>query len=47
VRPARTSDIPAIQALALARLFSLTFETEFFGRLGFALIADDIVAPDV
>ena len=34
-------------ALGLTRLFCLTFETEFFGRHGFAPITDDIVGPDV
>jgi len=33
--------------LGLSRLFCLTFETEFFGRHGFAPIAEDVVAPDV
>jgi amino-acid N-acetyltransferase len=34
-------------ALGLTRLFCLTFETEFFGRHGFAPIGEDVVAPDV
>jgi amino-acid N-acetyltransferase len=34
-------------ALGLTRLFCLTFETEFFGRYGFAPIEDDIVSADV
>lgn len=33
--------------LGLSRLFCLTFETEFFGRHGFAPIAEDVVAPEV
>jgi amino-acid N-acetyltransferase len=33
--------------LGLTRLFCLTFETEFFGRHGYAEIAEAIVAPDV
>lgn len=33
--------------LGLSRLFCLTFETEFFGRNGFAAISEDVVAPDV
>lgn len=34
-------------ALGLSRLFCLTFETEFFGRHGFAAIGESVVAPDV
>ena len=34
-------------ALGLTRLFCLTFETDFFGRHGFAAIGEDIVAPEV
>jgi amino-acid N-acetyltransferase len=34
-------------ALGLTRLFCLTFETNFFGRHGFAPIGEDIVSPDV
>jgi amino-acid N-acetyltransferase len=34
-------------ALGLSRLFCLTFETEFFGRHGFAPIGEDVVGPDV
>jgi amino-acid N-acetyltransferase len=34
-------------ALGLTRLFCLTFETDFFGRHGFAPIGEDIVSPDV
>jgi amino-acid N-acetyltransferase len=42
------SDIEsAAGALGLTRLFCLTFETEFFGRHGFASIGEDIVSPDV
>ena len=42
------SDIEsAASALGLTRLFCLTFETEFFGRHGFAPIEDDIVSADV
>jgi amino-acid N-acetyltransferase len=42
------SDIESsARALGLARLFCLTFETDFFSRHGFAPIEDDIVAPDV
>ncbi len=33
--------------LGLSRLFCLTFETEFFGRHGFAPIGEDIVSADV
>jgi amino-acid N-acetyltransferase len=33
--------------LGLSRLFCLTFETEFFGRHGFAPIGEGIVPPDV
>ncbi|MBN9605786.1 MAG: amino-acid N-acetyltransferase [Actinomycetales bacterium] len=33
--------------LGLSRLFCLTFETDFFGRHGFAPIGEGIVAPDV
>lgn len=33
--------------LGLGRLFCLTFEVEFFGRLGFAPIGEQIVDPDV
>lgn len=33
--------------LGLSRLFCLTFETEFFGRHGFAPIEEDVVAPEV
>ena len=41
-------DIEASAAgLGLARLFCLTFETDFFGRHGFAPIGEDIVSPDV
>ncbi len=35
------------RAYGLSRLFCLTFETQFFGRHGYDVIADDIVAPDV
>lgn len=35
------------RAYGLARLFCLTFETQFFGRHGYEAIAEDIVAPDV
>lgn len=33
--------------LGLSRLFCLTFEKQFFGRNGFAEIAESIVSPDV
>lgn len=33
--------------LGLTRLFCLTFETEFFGRNGFAEMAENIVPPEV
>lgn len=33
--------------LGLTRLFCLTFETEFFGRHGFAAIGEGVVPPDV
>ncbi|WP_072315010.1 amino-acid N-acetyltransferase [Agrococcus sp. Marseille-P2731] len=33
--------------LGLTRLFCLTFETEFFGRHGFAEVAEQVVEPDV
>ena len=33
--------------LGLARLFCLTFETEFFGRRGFTEIGEQVVSPDV
>lgn len=33
--------------LGLSRLFCLTFETGFFGRNGYAEIAEGIVSPDV
>jgi amino-acid N-acetyltransferase len=42
------SDIESVaEALGLTRLFCLTFETEFFGRHGFAPIGEDIVSADV
>jgi amino-acid N-acetyltransferase len=42
------ADIEAkAHALGLTRLFCLTFETEFFGRHGFAPIGEDIVSADV
>jgi amino-acid N-acetyltransferase len=34
-------------ALGLSRLFCLTFETEFFGKHGYAPIGEAIVSPDV
>jgi amino-acid N-acetyltransferase len=37
----------AARNLGLTRLFCLTFETSFFGRHGFSVIGEDIVAPDV
>ena len=33
--------------LGLTRLFCLTFETEFFGRHGFAAISESLVPPDI
>ena len=33
--------------LQLARLFCLTFETEFFGSRGFEAVSDQVVDPDV
>ncbi len=33
--------------LGLSRLFCLTFEVNFFGRLGFEPIGEHVVAPDV
>jgi amino-acid N-acetyltransferase len=42
------SDIESTaEGLGLTRLFCLTFETDFFGRHGFAPIGEDIVSPDV
>ena len=42
------NDIEAVAgALGLTRLFCLTFETDFFGRHGFAPIGEDIVSADV
>lgn len=42
------SDIEAsAAALGLSRLFCLTFETDFFGRHGFAPIGEDIVSAEV
>jgi amino-acid N-acetyltransferase len=35
------------RTLGLSRLFCLTFETDFFGKHGFAAIGEDIVAPEV
>ena len=37
----------AATQLGLSRLFCLTFETDFFGRQGFAPIGEDIVSADV
>jgi amino-acid N-acetyltransferase len=37
----------AARTLGLTRLFCLTFETSFFGSHGYAVIGEDIVAPDV
>jgi len=35
------------RALGLSRLFCLTFEVDFFSRLGFTEVSDEIIAPEV